>query len=263
MGSMVLATFRAGIEALLIAAVVLSYLHQTARMSLVPWAYAGISAAVVLSAILGVVLVPAGGLSPLAEAWLALLAAVPVLGCIVLVIRNDQRMASGNHERIEPSGRAPRFARLALFAFMLLMIGRQAVGVATTIAALAIAGDLPQLLAGAVTGIAAAGALAWVCARYGKRVKRSLFFRLTTVFAVLFSVLLLAGAVHEFTEAGALPIIDNEQWHLATEAYGPEGLYGHWLSYSLLLAPLGFLIGALARRTNAPGSAAPSARIEH
>ena len=50
----------------------------------------------------------------------------------------------------------------------------------------------------------------------------------------------------EFTEAGVLPI-DNEYWHIASEPYGPEGIYGHWLTYALVLAPLAWLAVAALR----------------
>ena len=63
------------------------------------------------------------------------------------------------------------------------------------------------------------------------------FFQVTSLFLVLFTVQLFIYAFHEFTEAGAVPGIDNEFWHLATEPYGPEGVYGEWLTYLMVLVP--------------------------
>ncbi len=48
-------------------------------------------------------------------------------------------------------------------------------------------------------------------------------------------------AFHEFTEIGMIPGLDNEYWHLATEPYGPEGVYGQWLSYGMVIVPLAWL----------------------
>jgi high-affinity iron transporter len=48
-------------------------------------------------------------------------------------------------------------------------------------------------------------------------------------------------AFHEFSEAGALPLLDNAYWHDATEELA-EGAIGQWLSYSLLLVPVAFLL---------------------
>ncbi|HYR35085.1 MAG TPA: iron permease FTR1, partial [Burkholderiales bacterium] len=67
-----------------------------------------------------------------------------------------------------------------------------------------------------------------------------LFFRVTSVFLLLFAVQLIVYAFHEATEANLLPI-DNAYWHLATEAYGPEGEYGAMLTYALVLVPAAWL----------------------
>lgn len=63
----------------------------------------------------------------------------------------------------------------------------------------------------------------------------SLFFQVTAIFMVLFCIQLAIYAIHEFSEAGALPLVDNEYWHEVTEPFGPEGVYGTWLSYGLVL----------------------------
>ena len=86
---------------------------------------------------------------------------------------------------------------------------------------------------------------------------------MTAVFLLLFVVQLAIYAFHELTEAGVLPL-DNEFWHVATEPYGPEGIYGHWLSYGLVahsprLACLSPLIGPPHRVTNfSPAQASQS-----
>jgi len=38
-----------------------------------------------------------------------------------------------------------------------------------------------------------------------------------------------------------VPFMDNEFWHAATEPYGPEGVYGEWLTYLMVLIPAGWL----------------------
>ena len=44
---------------------------------------------------------------------------------------------------------------------------------------------------------------------------------------------------HELAEAHVLP--NSEALHAATEAYGPDGVYGHYLSYMLVVLPLAWL----------------------
>lgn len=80
-----------------------------------------------------------------------------------------------------------------------------------------------QLALGGILGLASAGAMAWAWSRYGRRVNLSLFFHVTAVFMVPFSIQLAIYALHEFSEAGALPFVNYEQWH-NLERYGPEGV---------------------------------------
>jgi high-affinity iron transporter len=44
---------------------------------------------------------------------------------------------------------------------------------------------------------------------------------------------------HELTEANILPY--SEPLHMATEPYGPDGFYGRWLTYLLVLLPMAWL----------------------
>jgi high-affinity iron transporter len=240
---MMMVTFREGLEALLIVAIALSYLRATGRHGLIRAAHGGLGFALLLSAALGVILSSMGAKSPLIEGNLALIAAVCVVSCSVHMIRHGKAMAGEIRGKLNSAGQRTGFgAALAVFLFVALMVGREGVEAATMIASLARAGDLPHLLAGAVIGFALAGLIAWAWTRYGRKVNLSLFFQVTTAFMVLFSVQLLIYAFHEYTEAGVMPWIDNEYWHVASEPYGPEGRYGAWLSYSLVLVPIAFLL---------------------
>ncbi len=71
------------------------------------------------------------------------------------------------------------------------------------------------------------------------------FFKVTAAFMVIFSIQLVIYAFHEYTESieiANLGILDNAYWHAATEAYGPQGRIGAWISYSLVLVPIVFLV---------------------
>jgi len=52
-------------------------------------------------------------------------------------------------------------------------------------------------------------------------------------------VQLLIYGFHELTEANVFPY--SEPLHLATEPYGPDGMYGQYLTYLLVVLPLGWL----------------------
>ena len=50
---------------------------------------------------------------------------------------------------------------------------------------------------------------------------------------------LLIYGVHELTEANIFP--NSQILHDATEAYGPDGVYGRYLTYLLVALPLAWL----------------------
>ena len=241
--SILMVTFREGVEAFFIVAVTLLYLRQTQRLHPILAVRWGVATAVLLSVGLGLVLSRVGAMQPLHEAWLAIAAFVLVLSCTVHMLRHGKRIAGDIRQKIEAANRGSETgAKIAVFLFVLLMIGREGVETATMLASLASASGLRPLFIGGTLGVLLAGILAFAWARYGRRVNLGLFFQVTAVFMVLFSIQLVVYAVHEFTEAGVVPGIDNDRWHVLTEPYGPEGQFGAWLSYSLVLVPLGFLV---------------------
>jgi high-affinity iron transporter len=112
-----------------------------------------------------------------------------------------------------------------------------------------------QIITGAVAGTAAAAMVAWLWSRYGYRVNLSRFFQVTAIFLLVFVVQLLIYGFHELTEANIFP--NSQPWHEATEPFGPDGIYGHYLTYLLVALPLAWLaITGLIARTSQRSQAA-------
>ncbi len=236
-------TFREGLEAFLIVAISAAFLRQTGRANLLAPLRGGVALAVAGSIVLGIVLSRVGALTPATEGWLATAAAVLVVSCTVHMLRHGRRMKSEIGARLDSASRRSGFAAaLAVFAFAALMVGREGVETATMLAALAASAEQRDMFVGGAIGVLCAGAMAGAWSRYGRRVNLSRFFQVTAAFMVLFSVQLVIYAFHEFSEAALLPGLDNAWWHLASEPYGPEGAYGHWLTYGLVLIPAAFLV---------------------
>jgi high-affinity iron transporter len=97
-----------------------------------------------------------------------------------------------------------------------------------------------SIISGAMLGTLSAAFVAWLWSRYGHRVNLGLFFQVTAVFLLVFVAQLLIYGFHELTEANILPY--SEPLHWATEPYGPDGQYGKYLSYLLVVMPLGWLV---------------------
>lgn len=243
MYSMFMITFREGLEAFLIVAISAAFLRQTGRGQLLLAVRSGVVAAVLLSAVLGGVLMRSGGMTPLWEGMLAFVASILVVTCTVHMLRHGKNMKREITARLERASSDVGFgASVAIFMFVLLMVGREGVETATMIASLATQNNMQPMLAGGALGVVGAALLALAWMRYGRKVNLSRFFQVSAIFMVLFSVQLVIYAVYEFTEVNALPFLDNPYWHAATEPYGPDGEIGHWLSYGLVLVPVVFLM---------------------
>lgn len=248
--------FREGLEAFLIIAITLTYLLKTGGEKLIPSVRQGCYVAVAACVVLGIVLAKVGGLTPFWEGTLALTAAILVITCTIHMLK------MGKHMKREITGAIDKVvanpsnsAKFGIFLFVLLMIGREGLEAATMIASLAQTTDGIPLAAGGLVGVMLAGLVAWAWSKYGHRVNLGLFFQVTAIFMVLFSIQLLIYAFHEFTETPELynlGIIDVPYWHTATEDWGPQGRIGSWLSYSLLLVPLAFLGFSLLKDKQLP-----------
>lgn len=249
-------TFREGLEAFLIIAITLAYLTKTGGEKLIPSVRNACYVSVIACVILGVILARIGGLTPFWEGILALTAAVLVISCTVHMLKLGKNMKREITGAIDKAVANPgNGAKIAIFAFVLLMIGREGLEAATMIASLAQSNDSAHLVMGGVLGLIVAGSVAWAWSKYGHRINLGLFFQVTAVFMVIFSIQLLIYAFHELTESVEvynLGIIDNAYWHNATEAYGPQGRIGAWISYSLVLAPLGFLLYSFFTKKSSP-----------
>lgn len=246
MEQMFVITLREGIEAFLIVAITIACLRKSGREGLLPAAWWGTAAGLLLSLVLGTALAEFA-VQPLWEGVLALAAAAMVTSMVVYMLRHARHLRSDIGRRIDSTlARPGAAAQAGIFAFVLLMIAREGMEMALITVALARQAGSGDMLAGALLGTGAAALLAAAWSRYGHRINLGLFFQATSLFLLLFSLQLAIYGFHEFTEAGVLPI-DNEYWHIASEPYGPEGRYGHWLSYSLVLLPMAWLLIAALR----------------
>src|SRR3954471_8334736 len=241
MGQILLVTLREGIEMFLIVAIAAAYLRKTGRAALLSAVSWGAVAAVLASVVLGVWLAEVAVL-PKWESLLALVAAVLVISMVIYMLRAAKEMRRHIDARLESAAQRPGGgAWLGVFLFVVLMITREGMETAFITASLFRQTDTAHFALGALAGLILAAALAWAWSRYGHRVNLALFFKVTSAFLALFALQLLVYAFHEAMEANLLPI-DNAYWHVATEPYGPEGEFGAFLTYALVLVPAAWML---------------------
>ena len=235
-------TLREGLEAFLIVAISLAYLRKTGRPELVRAVHWGIGVSIVISIAAGWLFSRASN-QALWEGILALVAAVLVASLIAHMWRHARRLKREIEGALEQSAVKTGSAAFAgVFLFTLLMISREGMETALLMGTLLFQVQVMEMIWGALAGIAGAAFVAWLWSKYGHRVNLGLFFQVTAVFLMVFVVQLIIYGVHELSEANIFP--NSEALHWATEPYGPDGLYGQYLTYFLVLLPMAWLAWA-------------------
>jgi high-affinity iron transporter len=238
-------TFREGLEAFLIIAISLAFLRKSGSRHLVPAVQWGIAVSVGLSVFAGWLFSRASN-QALWEGLLALVAAVSVASLTVHMWRTARRIKGEIEGQLNQSARlAGSKAWLGVFLFTLLMISREGMETALLMGTLIFQVRALDIILGAAAGTLLAAAVSWLWSRYGHRVNLGLFFQVTAIFLLIFVVQLLIYGFHELTEANLFP--GSERLHWATEPYGPDGIYGQYLTYMLIAVPLAWLLVAIAK----------------
>lgn len=214
MGAALLTT-REGLEASLIVGIVLAYLAKTDNRRHFNTIWLGTAAAVVVSAITGAVLFfTVGALEGRAEQifeGVAMLSAVAVLTWMIFWMRkqavNIKRELEARLEGAIAAGSAIGLASVVFFAVL-----RE--GWETALFLFAISESSSPLVTtiGAVVGLAIAISLGVALYMGSRRLNLRQFFTVTGTLLIIFAAGLLAHGIHEFQEAGLLPLTIEHVW---------------------------------------------------
>jgi len=234
-------TLREGLEAFLIVAISLAYLRKSGRHSLIPAVHWGIALSVVLS-VGAAYLFQRASNQALWEGVLALAAAVSVASLTVHMWRTARKIKGEIEGRLGRSAmKTGAAAFLGVFGFTLLMITREGMETALLMGTLLFQVQAADVISGALAGTLLAALVAWMWSRYGYRVNLALFFQVTAVFLLVFVAQLIIYGFHELSEAFmTIPLAERLHW--ATEPYGPDGRYGQYLTYLLVMLPMSWLL---------------------
>ena len=214
--SALLIALREGLEAALIVGIVLGYLKRVGRNDRMPYAWAGVTIAVALSALITIAMRVIGAEleTPFEQMFegTTMLFAVIVLTWMVFWMRYQARFIKTDLERQVESA-VTRGANWGLFALTFLAVFREGLETALFLAANAFAADAYGTVVGTLIGLTlaiAGGILIYV---YAVRLNVKTFFDITSLFLVVFAAGLLAHGVAEFQEIGWLPIMTGTAWN--------------------------------------------------
>jgi len=253
-----LVTFREGLESLLIVGVITAYLRKTHRDHLLRGVRLGLGVSIV-TCLVGAYLWQMVPNQPLYEGAAALAAAVLVGLLLAQMVRMGRHMKGDIEARVERiSAGADRSSTAALLGVALvtmLLVTREGLEAVLYLGIqFRIAGNGPAPRVGAAIGLILAAAVAWTWSRRAARLNLGVVLKVTAVFLTLFLLQLLIYGVHELAESGVIE--GSQSFHDATEIAGPDGPVGHVISYSLLAAPLLYLLMNRRRRVGGPAGAA-------
>jgi high-affinity iron transporter len=239
--------FREGMEAFLIVAITLAYLARTGREHLKKPVYAGIVAALACSAVLGVWLEDISD-NPLTEGVLAVVAGILVGTFTIHMIKAAKTMGRDIRDKIDAhASKTGLWAGLGIFLFTTLMITREGMETVLMMSAAAYQTTAAQMFAGILAGLALAALMGYFWVRKSHLTNIGRFLTVSSIFLVLFSFHLFLYGLHELSETGMVPLLDNGVFHELTEGLSHDSMASQIITASLVLVPLGWLCVAVIR----------------
>ncbi|HEX5167174.1 MAG TPA: FTR1 family protein [Thermomicrobiales bacterium] len=217
-------TFREGLEAALIVAIMLTYLRKVGRPDAGRFVWIGAGSAVALTiGFVGLLQIigaefeyPEKGVF---EGVTGVLAVAMVTYMTFWMSRQGRQMKghleSGVRESLAEGG------RWGLFTLVFLAVIREGIETGLFLSAATFASSGTQTLVGGIVGLAIAIVVAVAIYAGGVRLNLGRFFQIAGILLVVFGAAMLRYSVHEFEEVGLIPPMIERIWYTGREL--PEG----------------------------------------
>lgn len=211
-----LVMLREGTEAALIVAILLAYLDRTHRSAGIRSVWLGTLAAAIVSFIVGALIWTTvrsleGVAEGLTEGTIALAAAGLLTWMIFWMGRQARHLRRSLEARADAALATGGILTLGLIAFVAVL--REGLESSLFLISTTVGEDASgsQLLGG-IAGLAAAAAIGYLLYKGSHLIDLRKFFRATGILIILFAAGLVSKGVHEFQDAGIIPILMERLW---------------------------------------------------
>jgi high-affinity iron transporter len=211
-----LITLREGLEAALVVGIILAYLNRTGNRASFKPVWTGVALAVVASLVAGTAIYfLAGELTGRAEEifeGIAMFLAVGVLTWMIFWMAK-QSANIRQHLQAQVDSAVTAGSALGLVLLTFVVVVREGVETALFLFATTRMEESAMLSAvGALLGLALAVGIGYSIYRGATRLNLRAFFNVTSLLLIVFASVLLAHCIHEFQEAGIIPIVVEHVW---------------------------------------------------
>ena len=217
MFSSLLITLREGLEAALIIGIILGYLSKVKQKQLYKHIFIGAGLGVLASIVAAVLFnVLAGGFEGKAEQIFegtVLLVAVTILSTMLLWM-NKQSKSIGSDIQTKIDIAVGKGHIWGLISIAFLSVFREGIEIVLFMNAIAVNVSPGNSLAGGVIGLVIALTIAWFVFKSTAKLNLKKFFKITGIFMIFIAAGMLAGSIHEFEEAGIIPILIEHVWDI-------------------------------------------------
>ena len=238
-------TFREGLEAFLIVAIMAAYLVKTNRRQLMKPLYIGIAAAFLISATTGLHVAEMAE-NPIWEGSLAMIAGALVASFTAFIMMNAGSIRGDIHKPIDDhAAKAGFFAAFGVFIFTVLMIAREGMETALMLGTISAQANAGEMWVGAIVGLVSVALIGYMWVTQSNKINIKLCLQVTGIFLILFAIDLFIYGIHELSEMYALPLVGykvNDWLHHNTEIFGHGSLYSQVVTYALLIVPTAWLL---------------------
>lgn len=204
---------REGLEAALIVGIVLAFLARTGRSHRFWQVFAGVASAVVVSIAFAFGFqVIAGGFSGTSAQIFEGVTTLIAAGLLISMIVWMERKGPSLQMELEQKTAMTMTAALGVFFIVFIAVLRE--GVETVLFLMVLPISEGAIWVGALLGFAVAIGLAYIYFASTKRFSLRTFFRITSLFLIILAAGLVAYGIHEFQEAGIIPILVEHVWDI-------------------------------------------------